>query len=142
VQTTVTGPFVFLPDAATESDRYAASNAIAGDRQIANRRSAPRGKLAGVIVSTFTERDKEVVTEEIQCCHCGRNWVYQAGSGNLRGWCGCCSDFTCGPTCPAGTGCVPKEVFLDNLARGLPGWTERPTMAQVPATASGTLLGR
>jgi hypothetical protein len=135
------GPLVFMPDAATEADRYAADNAIAGDRSIARRRSVPRGRLAGVVVSSFKEQDREVVTEEIQCCHCGRNWPYMAGSGEIRGWCGRCAAFTCGPFCPAGTGCVPKEQFLQNLARGLPGWTERAPSVQVPATISGILLG-
>lgn len=46
------------------------------------------------------------------CCHCGKHWLVQPGSGNVRGFCGKCNAMICGPGCLE---CVPLEKQLEIL---------------------------
>jgi hypothetical protein len=45
-----------------------------------------------------------------QCVHCGGHWLYQPGSGNVRGFCFNCNGHFCGPECEE---CIPEEKQLD-----------------------------
>lgn len=115
--------------------------AIAGAKQRDLRRSAPPGKRRSVMVSRDRERDRETVTEYVMCCHCGRHWQYQVGSGRLRGFCLRCNDITCGPLCPVGDNCVPVQQFLENLERGLT-LQEACRHRPISVSAGGVLLGK
>lgn len=63
------------------------------------------------------------------CCHCQATWIYQKGSGRLRGWCQRCNGYVCGPTCVE---CVPIERRLDNIEAGRPELTPLPARVLVP----------
>lgn len=53
----------------------------------------------------------------MQCCHCGGHFQAQPGSGKVRGWCMNCSGFVCGPGCDK---CIPTEVLLESIEKGIP----------------------
>lgn len=49
--------------------------------------------------------------ETMMCCHCGKHWVRQVGSGTDRGFCMKCMQVTCGTKeCDD---CVPFEARID-----------------------------
>lgn len=54
-----------------------------------------------------------------QCVHCGGHWVFEKGSGKLRGFCQRCMGPTCGPNCVAARPgeCKPQDKYLDELAK-------------------------
>jgi hypothetical protein len=83
-------------------------------------------------VITITEPDKPVIeAATLCCCHCGKHWVPQPGSGRIRGFCQNCCGPVCGPGC---ADCVPVEQYLENIEQGRPenykpiivspGWTD------------------
>jgi hypothetical protein len=55
-------------------------------------------------------------SDTLQCCHCGRHWVVQPGSGRKRGFCLRCGQVTCGGAECAE--CVPQELRLENVEQG------------------------
>ncbi|MES2342318.1 MAG: hypothetical protein V4597_11615 [Pseudomonadota bacterium] len=84
------------------------------------RHTAPTGQRSGILVTTPYDSDKVTQSDTVQCCHCGATWVFIPGSGKTRGRCFLCNGFTCGPACPAGTGCVPQDRYLQNMEEGRP----------------------
>lgn len=71
---------------------------------------------AGTILYADPGADRplmEVAT--IQCVHCGKHWIPQRGSGNVRGFCMNCNGYVCGPDCKE---CVPVELMLENIEKG------------------------
>jgi len=55
----------------------------------------------------------EVHQDTVQCCHCGRHWIWLPGSGRQRGFCTKCNGITCGNAkCDV---CVPAEQQMENL---------------------------
>lgn len=112
------------------------SLAYGGDKQRAQRRSAPSGQRRSVLISSDIERDCQTVTELVMCAHCGRHWPWRVGASDIRGWCSKCNGFTCGPLCPAGLECVPHEQFIENIENGRP-LNHRPTMV----ATGGVILG-
>jgi hypothetical protein len=130
-------PESYFPEAVTEAEKYIATHAIGGDKQKANRRSAPAGQLAAVIVSKGRASDFEIQTDQVMCCHCGKFWTWQVGSGRARALCGRCGGISCGPMCPVWPNCVPYEEYIANIEAGRPVWTERP----VKVSTGGVLLG-
>jgi hypothetical protein len=77
----------------------------------------------GVEVRTPAE-GPAVRTAVFACCHCGRIWREQKGSGKRRGFCLLCSARTCGDA--ACDECVPLEVQLSNIEAGRDPLTPRP----------------
>lgn len=67
----------------------------------------PVAKPSGAILL-----DGRHVADTLQCVHCGRHWVPQAGSGKIRGYCRSCDGPVCGPSCAA---CVPFEQMLERI---------------------------
>ena len=53
----------------------------------------------------------------LQCVHCGGHFIVMPGSGIVRGWCMNCSGPICGPGCHD---CVPTEVLLESMEKGIP----------------------
>lgn len=53
----------------------------------------------------------------VQCVHCGGHFPVRPGSGTVRGFCMSCGGLVCGPGCAA---CVPAEVYLESLEKGVP----------------------
>lgn len=52
-----------------------------------------------------------------QCCHCGKHWQIKPGSGEVRGFCRKCKQYTCGkPTCDS---CRPQEQQLEEMEKGI-----------------------
>jgi hypothetical protein len=91
--------------------------------------AAPAGLRSGILISTPFDSDRVVICDTVQCCHCGRQWVYQKGSGRKRGFCLRCKGITCGnANCDA---CVPFEQQLENSEAGRP-LHHRPIIASVP----------
>lgn len=85
---------------------------------MSDRASAPAGQVSGLLISTPHEGGPVVVTDTVSCCHCGRVWLWQPGSGRQRGWCGRCHGITCGSRrCDH---CVPQEQQLENMERNQP----------------------
>ncbi|MCC6419930.1 MAG: hypothetical protein IT429_16975 [Gemmataceae bacterium] len=81
--------------------------------------SAPRGlPMKGVLISTPVDSDRAVQRDTVQCCHCGRIWLWQPGSGRRRGFCTLCGGLTCGTG--ACDRCVPMEQMIENMEAGLP----------------------
>ena len=102
---------------------------------------APSHSKNGILIETPQDSDRDVVRDTVQCCHCGRIWLYERGSGKVRGFCMSCRAVTCGPHCPVGTGCVPQEQMLRNIEAGQP-LDYRPVIAAVPRSTGGVLLGK
>lgn len=73
-----------------------------------------------------------IEADTLQCCHCGRHWRVQPGSGKQRGWCMRCNGPVCGPGCAE---CVPQEQRLENLEQGRPAGHRR-----IAAPVSGLWL--
>lgn len=103
------------------------------------RHTAPAGRLTrGVLISTPHDSDKKVEQSTVQCVHCLRVWLWQPGSGRVRGWCARCNGLTCGPGC--GAVCVHFEQLLENLEKGMPYELARlfaPIIVSVPAAPPG-----
>lgn len=67
-------------------------------------------------VSGLVFLDGQEVAETRQCVHCGRQWIWEKGSGKVRGWCMNCSGITCGnERCDE---CIPYEKKLDLYEKG------------------------
>ena len=79
----------------------------------------------GVLIEYSPDAPHEKHLPTLQCCHCGRHWVMQPGSGRRRGYCHLrCNSVTCGTAeCSV---CVPIEKQLD-IAEG----TVNPTAVSV-----------
>lgn len=71
----------------------------------------------GLIVVSDVSSDKCFTAKTHQCVHCGAHWIPKPGSGTIRGWCGNCAGFVCGPRCKE---CVPVEQYLENIEKGRP----------------------
>ena len=70
----------------------------------------------GGTLHVFGGDGPEQTFDTVQCCHCGKHWVYRPGSGKRRGWCTKCGRVTCGDAmCDP---CVPIEVRLENREAG------------------------
>lgn len=73
------------------------------------------------------DHGKVITVGTVQCCHCGKIWHLQPGSGKRRGICTRCKTdkepgITCGrPECDTCIGGVDR--LLDNLEAGLP-WNQ------------------
>jgi len=64
---------------------------------------------------TFNCDGPELEQDTVQCCHCGRHWVWVPGSGRKRGFCTQCNGITCGSAqCDK---CVPIEQQLENIEK-------------------------
>jgi hypothetical protein len=64
---------------------------------------------------TFDCDGPEQEHDTVQCCHCGRHWIFVAGSGKKRGFCVQCNGITCGnPVCDR---CVPIEQQIENMEK-------------------------
>lgn len=100
------------------------------------RRAAPRGKRASTIVSTPLEGGRPVDGEMVMCCHCGRHWLWQEGSGNLRGFCMNCKGYTCGPGCET---CVPVQQLIENIEAGMP-WEVARLHKPITVSRGGILI--
>jgi hypothetical protein len=79
-------------------------------------RSAPSGLAVGVVISHDYEGGPVRQCDVVRCCHCDRRWIWQRGSGKLRGKCLICHGITCGPRCSRK--CRPVEQLLENLEAG------------------------
>lgn len=79
-------------------------------------RSAPSGQRTGILLTQDYDGDPVHQAETVTCCHCGRMWVWQRGSGKLRGHCRLCNGITCGPHCSRK--CRPVEQLLENMEAG------------------------
>lgn len=80
----------------------------------------------GTLITTPLDGGRETQLDTVQCCHCGRHWVYEkavleAIQGGL-GFCRRCNQITCGQMCQE---CVPQEQQLENLESLLPAWMVR-----------------
>jgi len=53
--------------------------------------------------------------ETLQCCHCGRHWRVEPGSGRRRGFCFRCNAVTCGAN--ACDTCLPYEKRIEMMER-------------------------
>lgn len=88
--------------------------------------------------ATWTERgaDKPALElDTVACVHCGGQFALRPGSGNVRGYCMNCAGPVCGPSCAA---CVPLEVYLSNMERGVaPELADKFTPICVPTTIHG-----
>lgn len=72
----------------------------------------------------ISEPDARVVELETrQCCHCGRHWTYQPGSGATRGFCMSCNGLTCGAE--ACNECLPHEAMIELSEGARPGSPSR-----------------
>jgi len=60
--------------------------------------------------------DGATVADTVQCCHCGRQWIFVKGSGRRRGWCMNCNAIHCGDA--ACDLCVPFERKLELYEAG------------------------
>lgn len=74
----------------------------------------------GVLITTPDDGSKETQLDTVQCCHCGRHWIYEravleAIKGGL-GFCARCNGITCGELCQT---CVPQEVQCENMEKGI-----------------------
>ena len=60
--------------------------------------------------------DDKVIADTIQCCHCGKHWIREPGSGKIRGFCTKCHKLTCGDIgcCK----CVPYEKKIELIEKG------------------------
>ena len=121
-------------------------------KMVDRRRPAPRGRRTGTIISTSIDSDRTIHQEFVSCCHCSRIWRWQRNSGRLRGWCGRCMGITCGPGCPMGQSCIPREKVIEMLEAGHQ-WNNIKHVAdrqavsvrvpdKVPKSRGGVLLGR
>jgi len=64
---------------------------------------------------TFLENGQEVADTHM-CCHCGRHWVFRAGSGKRRGWCFNCNSMHCGrKECSS---CIPFMKKIEEIEAG------------------------
>lgn len=63
-----------------------------------------------VIISDPGQDKPLLVAPTLQCVHCGKHWVCQPHSGNVRGYCRNCMGPICGPDC---VDCVPQEAMLE-----------------------------
>ena len=80
----------------------------------------------------------EQTFDTVQCCHCGRHWVFEPGSGRKRGYCLKCNAITCGnERCDL---CVPIEAQIDNMEHGRPVLTERPLIVSVPSVPKNLFI--
>jgi hypothetical protein len=73
-----------------------------------------RNAAGYVIKSGGDGRDIEHDTQ--QCCHCGKHFILQPGSGTIRGFCRGCMGMTCGN--PACIPCVNFEKKMDLYEKG------------------------
>lgn len=73
--------------------------------------TAPRP--SGLITVTDVN-GRTMEADTVHCVHCGRHWVWSPGSKNIRGWCGNCQGFVCGPGCAE---CVPVERKIEMIER-------------------------
>lgn len=126
--------------------RHILDHALGGSKQRALRRSAG-ARRRSVAISSDIERDRETVTEYVQCVQCGRHWAWEHGSGRLRGWSWRLNGITCGPDCIAGESGVSQEQFLANMEAGMPAHEaarHRPVVGRVeaepPKSAGGVIL--
>ena len=94
-------------------------------------RAAPTAQRRGFLCMRPKDGGPEVQADLVQCCHCQRIFVYQRGSGNVRGFCMGCSGITCG--CRACDVCVPWQQLIANLGAGL---SYEEARAHKPITAS------
>jgi hypothetical protein len=80
--------------------------------------AAPTGQKSGTLISQIHGTDKVTHTDTISCCHCGRVWIWEPGSGRRRGFCLRCNAFHCGSVqcCE----CRPVEQLLENIEQGRP----------------------
>lgn len=85
------------------------------------------------LIETYDSSDRPVAMDTLQCVHCGGHWVVKPGSGNVRGFCGRCNGFICGPGCER---CVPTELLLENIEQGRP-LDFVPTTVNVPKLWTG-----
>lgn len=103
------------------------------------RHSAPLGlPMRGTLISTPLDSDCVVERQTVQCVHCGRVWLWQPGSGRVRGFCTRCNGITCGShACDV---CVPLLQLVENLEAGM-GYEQarlhRPIRASVPGGVPG-----
>lgn len=104
---------------------YERGQAITSD----DARSAPSGMVVGVVLSQDYEGGPQRQCDVVRCCHCDRRWIWQRGSGKLRGHCMICHGITCGPRCSRK--CRPVEQMIENMEKGRPlDWT--PISVSVP----------
>jgi hypothetical protein len=81
-----------------------------------------RGARGYVIVSS-PDGPCDIQKETRQCVHCGNHWIYEPGSGRVRGWCMKCNGVTCGSKqCDP---CVPFEARIE-IMEGAKERTSRP----------------
>ena len=70
-------------------------------------------KPAGVVIEVGPDLPGQVHSDTVMCCHCGKHWVFRAGSGNKRGFCSRCNAITCGAKeCDP---CRPIEHQLEEI---------------------------
>ena len=77
-------------------------------------------KPDGFLICTPHDGGPTITRDTIMCVHCNGHWVVIPGSGRKRDFCRRCMGPTCGPECPAGTGCVPWEQHIENMETGRP----------------------
>lgn len=68
-------------------------------------------RQAGEITITDPEHGTQHL-KTYKCAHCGKHWIPQPGSGHVRGLCGRCNGFICGPGCEE---CIPEEAMCEIL---------------------------
>lgn len=72
----------------------------------------------GIVTYSDPGSDRAILeVSTLQCCHCGGHWIPKPGSGIVRGWCMNCNGPVCGPGC---ADCVPTEVLLESMEKGIP----------------------
>lgn len=102
-------------------------------RRKSGRREASVLRPSGTL-HVFDCDGPEQTFDTVQCCHCGRHWVYTPGSGRKRGFCLKCHAITCGSQkCDS---CIPIEQQLENREQGRHPLAERPPMITVTQSFS------
>ena len=89
---------------------------------------APPGWAKGVLISTPVEGGPTEERDLVQCVHCQYSWVWEPGSGKLRGYCTRCNGPVCGHRACRERGCVHHEQLLHAIE-------EQRTVASLPITA-------
>lgn len=109
------------------------------------RHSAPEHSRCGVFTETPYDGGPVKTRDIVYCHHCGYHWVWEPGSGRVRGYCALCHGLTCGRRwCREHAHCHWLQQ-IENMEQGRPidfQPVRAPVPAGVPASPGGVLLGR